>query len=378
MKLKLWVEGKKIRVECSVFVKKEDFCFALAKSFTITKATCNQREILVQGEDYDLLYRPSMKKYHFTQLQAGELTFWYEGGLEGLWATEQAPEGPYSCLRDEVFAFSTLNGWYPMEFDADLCEVEVQVGKEWRVIGAEYLEEKDVWLYRQTSEIDCNIIGVCKEKYFIMEDEELSLFFPDERMRDKVEPYYRGYHEIAEFYRSFYGNDKMGKMTLFFLPDIGEDFGGYKRDGLIVFTAVKEDIPSALHHIAHELAHSYAMGADCYSWEDWLNETHAEWSALLYELENDEAFFEHCLAKTRKRYGDRKLALKENGEEHQEFVHEAGVLVYEKIYRRYGADSIRTILRTFDHLSEKSTAKLLETLTADGEGKLASMIESYC
>ena len=314
MKLKLWVEGKKIRVECSVFVKKEDFCFALAKSFTITKATCNQKEILVQGEDYDLLYRPPMKKYHFTQLQTGELTFWYEGGLEGLWATEQAPEGPYSCLRDEVFAFSTLNGWYPMEFDADLCEVEVQVGKEWRVIGAEYLEEKDVWLYRQTSEIDCNIIGVCKEKYFVMEDEEISLFFPDERMRDKVEPYYRGYHEIAEFYRSFYGNDKMGKMTLFFLPDIGEDFGGYKRDGLIVFTAVKEDIPSALHHIAHELAHSYAMGADCYSWEDWLNETHAEWSALLYELEKDEVFFEHCLAKTRERYGDRKLALKENGE----------------------------------------------------------------
>ena len=378
MKLKLWVEGKKIRVECSVFVKKEDFCFALAKSFTITKATCNQKEILVQGEDYDLLYRPPMKKYHFTQLPTGELTFWYEGGLEGLWATEQAPEGPYSCLRDEVFAFSTLNGWYPMEFDADLCEVEVQVGKEWRVIGAEYLEEKDVWLYRQTSEIDCNIIGVCKEKYFVMEDEELSLFFPDERMRDKVEPYYRGYHEIAEFYRSFYGNDKMGKMTLFFLPDIGEDFGGYKRDGLIVFTAVKEDIPSALHHIAHELAHSYAMGADCYSWEDWLNETHAEWSALLYELEKDEAFFEHCLAKTRERYGDRKLALKENGEEHQEFVHEAGVLVYEKIYRRYGADSIRTILRTFDHLSEKSTAKLLERLTADGEKKLACMIESYC
>lgn len=110
MKLKLWVEGKKIRVECSVFVKKEDFCFALAKSFTITKATCNQREILIQGEDYDLLYRPPMKKYHFTQLQTGELTFWYEGGLEGLWATEQAPEGPYSCLRDEVFAFSTLNG----------------------------------------------------------------------------------------------------------------------------------------------------------------------------------------------------------------------------------------------------------------------------
>ena len=35
-----------------------------------------------------------MKKYHFTQLQTGELTFWYEGGLEGLWATEQAPEGP--------------------------------------------------------------------------------------------------------------------------------------------------------------------------------------------------------------------------------------------------------------------------------------------
>ena len=59
-------------------------------------------------------------------------------------------------------------------------------------------------------------------------------------------------------------------------------------------------------------------------------------------------------------------------------MHEAGVLVYEKIYRMYGADSIRTILRTFDHLSEKSTAKLLEALTADGEEKLVCMIESYC
>lgn len=378
MKLKLWVEGEKIRVECRAKLTKDSFCFALAKSLVLTKALNNRREVSAQEEDCELLYRPPMKRYRFTRLQQGELVICYEGGLEGLWATEHTPQGPYSFLQDNLFAINILNGWYPVEGDADLCEVEVQVGGEWRLIHGQYDAENNIWHYRQTSELDCNIIAVRKESYCVIEEGGLSLFFPDEQMRRKVQPYSHGYHEIADFYRSLYGNDKMGKMTMFFLPDTGEDFGGYKRDGLIVFTAAKEDVPSALHHIAHELAHSYAQGADCSSWEDWLNETHAEWSALLYELEQDEAFFERCLAKTREAYGDRALCLKENGEGHSEFVHEAGVLVYEKVYRRHGADSIRTMLTTFDRLEEKNTENFLQALRQQGKTELAEMVESYC
>ncbi len=36
---------------------------------------------------------------------------------------------------------------------------------------------------------------------------------------------------------------------------------------------------------AHELAHEWCSGANCVSWEDWLNETTAEWSMLLYCLD---------------------------------------------------------------------------------------------
>lgn len=378
LKLKLWIEGEKIRVECHAEITKDSFSFALAKSLVLTKALNNRREVSAQEEDCDLLYRPSMKRYRFTQLQQGELVICYEGGLEGLWATEHTPQGPYSCLREDVFAFSLLNGWYPVEDDADLCEVEVQVGAEWQIIHGQYDAENNVWHYRQINPVDCNIIGVRKEGYHVIGDEQVSLFFPDEQMRRKVQPYYHGYRQIADFYRTLYGTDRMGRMTMFFLPDTGEDFGGYKRDGLIVFTAVKQDVASALHHIAHELAHSYAQGADCFSWEDWLNETHAEWSALLYELEQDETFFERCLAKTKETYGDRALCLKDNGEGHSEFVHEAGVLVYEKVYRRYGANSIRTMLTTFDRLQEKNTKNFLQALRQQGKTELAEMVESYC
>ena len=54
------------------------------------------------------------------------------------------------------------------------------------------------------------------------------------------------------------------------------------------------------------------------------------------------------------------------------------MLVYEKVYRRYGADSIRTMLTTFDRLQEKNTKNFLQALRQQGKTELAEMVESYC
>lgn len=62
-----------------------------------------------------------------------------------------------------------------------------------------------------------------------------------------------------------------------------EDGGGYCRSNLIVLTPndnLDDDI-RYFKYIAHELAHLWWCKATFNSWEDWLNESFAEYSALL-------------------------------------------------------------------------------------------------
>ncbi len=72
--------------------------------------------------------------------------------------------------------------------------------------------------------------------------------------------------------------------------------GGYARPGLIVLTSVAElNAPERradfLRFLGHEIGHLWWTRAPSNSWEDWLNESFAEYSALLLlreELGEDE------------------------------------------------------------------------------------------
>ncbi|HZK10552.1 MAG TPA: M1 family aminopeptidase, partial [Clostridia bacterium] len=72
------------------------------------------------------------------------------------------------------------------------------------------------------------------------------------------------------------------------------DGGGYCRDKLIVLTtstdgSIENNIKDAspeqqiktFRFIAHELAHLWWLKAESTSWEDWLNESFAEYSSLM-------------------------------------------------------------------------------------------------
>ncbi len=62
--------------------------------------------------------------------------------------------------------------------------------------------------------------------------------------------------------------------------------GGYARRGLAVVSALDEKEylnrrENYLHYLAHEAAHAWWWSAPSNSWEDWLNESFAEYSALM-------------------------------------------------------------------------------------------------
>ncbi len=57
--------------------------------------------------------------------------------------------------------------------------------------------------------------------------------------------------------------------------------GGYARPGLVVLTHNLSEPKRTLRWIAHEIAHLWWRLADARTWEDWLNESFAEYSAVL-------------------------------------------------------------------------------------------------
>ena len=90
---------------------------------------------------------------------------------------------------------------------------------------------------------------------------------------------------VLELLTGWFGPAPSGSLDLVFTPRASG--GGYARAGLVVMPS--DSAPAAdsgpqrgfVRFLAHELAHLWWQGADATSWEDWLNESFAETSALM-------------------------------------------------------------------------------------------------
>jgi hypothetical protein len=108
---------------------------------------------------------------------------------------------------------------------------------------------------------------------------------------------------VLSTYSDWFGEADEVELTL--IASKRELGGGYARPGLIVLTRLNqlsapEHRSDFLRFVGHETGHLWWTGAPTNSWEDWLNESFAEYSALLFlreELGEDE--FQTRLARKR-------------------------------------------------------------------------------
>lgn len=370
MDLDVRIIGEEIEVICSLTTEKEEFSFALALSLPVSVITDHGTPIPFDTEAIgSLSFRPEMTKYTVRNLQKGELTILYRGKLTGI----------FGYLREDLIHFSFYNGWYPQEFDAEpFAAVTLHLDDRWEMVHGSYNFSKKLWLYKtppvQTVD-DCNILLLNRDHYSILDSDTVKVYCV--KGEDAAgQEYLSVYSSIRDFYISLYGTNKIGKTDLVFL-DVPDRLGAYFRDGLIVNTNPPGNIAAERHGIAHEMGHAYGSGADTGSWEDWLNETTAEWSALLYEEAHDPAVFRKELDACRERLEGESLCLREKGDTRPEDVHETGTLIYGTIYRKYGGKAIKVLLRTFDTLEKKTTAQFLAVLRNQGNDVLATEIEEH-
>ena len=371
MNLDVSIHGQVISVYCNVLTTKQTYSFLLAKSLSIVEITDNGNPVPYDiGKPQQLLYRPEMVKYTVTNIHDGTLNIHYHGTLSGF----------FGYLQQHLIHFSYYNGWFPIGYDAE-CPgyVKMHMDNQWEMIHGTYEKADQCWYYTVSKadkeRHDCNILLLNKSYYHSKENNAVRLYYLPE-FEEKMQLYYMAYSSIYRFYISLYGVDKIGKMDIVFLC-VKEQLGAYYRDGLIVFSTVPDNPADVIHGFAHEAGHAYGCGASVETWEDWLNETTAEWSALLYEIENDPDSFSNNIQRYKMQMQGKPLQLRGAENSRPDNVHEVGTLVYYEIYMQYGKGAIKTLLKTFDALEQKNTASFLASLKSGGFPEFAEMIKRH-
>ena len=356
MKLTLQLREKQIVVQCSMPVNKSAFSFALLSTLNIRCFLNNGAPVTpVSAAACQAEFQPTMTRYTFHNLQVGELALEYEGSLSG-W---------FLYWRENAIHFSFYNGWYPSGFDADHSyDVTLKCDDTWQMVHGCYDAENTCWRYHAQDQSfeDCNILLYKPEACEQLENPHVRILCLNPEASNIARSFFEGYTDICSFYQQLYGRKVENFTQIVFLPRQEGADGAYKRDSLIVFGNVYSKPDQMLHILAHEMGHTYGCGAATDSWEDWLNETHAEWSALLYQERYNHALFEQLIAQRTQRNPQPLLNLRPHGDDRPEDVHTTGTLLYYGIYQRHGRQAIETLLTVFDRLPIKTTAHFLSAL----------------
>lgn len=356
MNLDVWIKKNKVYVNCRIHCESSTFSFRLAKSLTLHTTdhyTCR---------DIKVPFQPDLIEYTFQNVTS-PLQFSYEGSLEG-----------YFCyFTDAVIHFSFYNAWYPMVVNQkETYNILIHGFQNYVCVEGVYDSKIGGWIYhgnKMEDLIDCNVLLVKKDKCYIYESECLNLISVYQK-NNTILSLIKAYEQIYSYYCDLYGKDRLGKHWLVFLQPPTDGEGAYKRNHLIVYGCLPKNVRDAVYLLAHEMGHSYAFGADANTWQDWLNETHAEWSAMTYWYDADRVYFKERLDLL---LDDKPLNLNPSQGKRPDDVHKTGSRLYARIYQKYGIDEIKLLLKTFDQLHIKDTEHFLKAIPKD----IAEMIQNY-
>ena len=213
-----------------------------------------------------------------------DIVFEYEGTITE-WSENSA-----NVLTEDWVELGMYLPWFPSGF---ICgyftyEIEAECNPTYQLRSyGNYTKTNGTWHFEQTIPT-FDIILVASKSLKTMERESGSyrVFFHYESLQDKTaECLSNELANILDYYATWFGEDKKGE--IFTVIQSPRDKGGdYARKGLIVLSRLTDENYNTQHerfvrNLGHEAAHFWWNMAPANSWEDWLNEGFAEYSALL-------------------------------------------------------------------------------------------------
>ena len=370
MKISLRFEGERLFAEAEISLDKsvQELSFILNRGLEISEILCSEKPVPITVEaEYEPLFCAEVKKY---SVKCGgdfdSVKICYGGQING-W---------HNIITDDIIEVNRYGVWLP-------CELSQAVSISAEISGCEkYFLVKGgfdggTWRYG-AGEWDMNLILYRKSVLKNVSGKHIDIYYADGSLKVAAEFSKNIFEDVLDYYTTeLFRRDYSKHTEMACLYPALTSGGAYKRDGLIVCISPGTDEKEAITVNAHELAHEWCTGADVGSWEDWLNETTAEWSMLLYCLDRNKTdIFNKMIAEHIEKYSELPPIKTADGSR-PEGVHTKGTVVFYELYKAFGAETVKSVIRLFAGLDVKTTERLLGKMREQGLTEAAEMLGTH-
>ena len=310
IKLRIDPEGKEIFVEGKLFIDSinntKDLFFYLDRGMEINSFTLNKELAFIKDTTpLNMIFMPEASKLYIDKAEIknnkiNEVKFVYGGKLSEL------PEYYANKISKEWIELGEYYPWFPYNPNMNVFtyDLEIEIDSTYKVFGIGKVdnsgEKKKIINNKPT-----NDIVVCSSKAINVEQCQIkgnTISIYHHNLADTlVGKMQSDLTTIIRLYNKWFG-DKSQNIAI--VESKREKGGGYARIGGVFLGGFKPELYYKRNerynrYLAHELGHLWWFKANTSSWEDWLNEGFAEYSALMVirEVFGEESFMKRLNVK---------------------------------------------------------------------------------
>ena len=380
--------SSQLKVEAEISIDQKLFVsnqleFLLNRNMLITKYSGTVSNEYVFNKSGEAPYRyaqdgASLKvrlKDH-EKLEKYEVHLEYEGALNGdKWGT--------NVITAEWLEIGLYTAWFPLlpneRFTFDLT-IHLPEGYNCVGNGEVGMEDKAYKIVNSTQASDMVVIASPDLKIDATRSNQNTVFVCYKNMKDNFRSILiKDINSVLNTYNSWFTNS--GENYLYFVVSERERGGGYSRPKIVSLSNVNEykRTPGRYKYLAHELAHFYWNNAPTINWEDWLNESFAEYTALLCVAENLSKEASSKIVKTLRQKVEEISpiwGIDRNSEESYLALYVGGALILDNLFKEIGAKRFFEFLRMVQVEKINSTKDLLQLIKTNLTEKIANSIET--
>lgn len=309
----------------------------------------------------------------------------YENGIINI-AYSTPVEGWYNLISKEIIAISLYSHAFPTNLPDYIEESICYFNKgfeNYEIYGAYWDAVKSLYAKKSKKlfgEI-ANIIAFPKGRVKIYQQDKIRVIYRDNLNCESVFNCVEIGLQALRYYNEIYSIKEMPKIDVVVLGN-GEPGSAYNREHLIVLGEPMTALPTkelrellTYQMFPHELGHIWFGNADASTFEDWLNETGAEWSHLLFLLHTgkDELFKKwiEMHYDTHRNCGEE---IRPKDLHHPDTVHDSGVVLFHLIYKKYGKEVILRLLQILSRMKHQNTDDYLYLIGTEYNEEISEFI----
>lgn len=272
-----------LQAEATVTFPGDKLRFCLHKDLAIEKI---EGPMSWNYSDAGIPFAPEARGIDLTMGDSSEnavhtVTFKYHGrlGITSAWEVNR--------ISPNWTELGLYTPWYPLSAPMQnaVFSVELHLPPQYALLSTgQTVEKNGCWFVEQSvPALDCTLI--IAPGFLVSQAAQNGAVVRASYTETSAEPaaavFSRIGAKVLNWYNAKFGSTDVNPIDICIAPRLKG--GGYARRGFIVFAAdmSMDDEVVLFRYIGHEFAHLWWYRANTSTWEDWLNESLAEFSALL-------------------------------------------------------------------------------------------------